>query len=301
MHRAARPGFPDHRLPGTESIRRQRQQNQTDLFRKRCSTNGAAKPQRNRRPRVPRIRGRVPARRSRRTVVPPRGSKPIVISNSTSKPERPLVVEDLYGIYTGYPFEVRLFPNRTILHWRKSGKRAGAPPDSAPTRPISTAPHYEQLQYAGDTRIQALISLYVSGDDRSWCARRSGCTTFRARTRESPAAVTPSHIPQYIPPFSLYWIGMIHDYWMHRSDDAFVRSFLPGFRTVLSWFTEKIDPHTGLLKNGLPHWNFTDWATSWERGYRARKRLVRFGDHHAATGRRAGRRSRPDAPLRPAR
>lgn len=59
---------------------------------------------------------------------------------------------------------------------------------------------------------------------------------------------------------------MIHDYWMHRSDDAFVRSFLPGIRTVLSWFTEKIDPHTGLLKNGLPHWNFTDWATSWERG-----------------------------------
>lgn len=35
---------------------------------------------------------------------------------------------------------------------------------------------------------------------------------------------------------------------------------------MLSWFTEKIDPHTGLLKNGLPHWNFTDWATSWERG-----------------------------------
>ena len=27
-------------------------------------------------------------------------------------------------------------------------------------------PYYEQLQYVGDTRIQALISLYVAGDDR---------------------------------------------------------------------------------------------------------------------------------------
>ena len=27
-------------------------------------------------------------------------------------------------------------------------------------------PYYEQLQYIGDTRIEALISIYVSGDDR---------------------------------------------------------------------------------------------------------------------------------------
>ena len=27
-------------------------------------------------------------------------------------------------------------------------------------------PYYEQLQYVGDTRVQALISLYVAGDDR---------------------------------------------------------------------------------------------------------------------------------------
>jgi alpha-L-rhamnosidase len=27
-------------------------------------------------------------------------------------------------------------------------------------------PYYEQLQYEGDTRIQSLISLYVTGDDR---------------------------------------------------------------------------------------------------------------------------------------
>ena len=89
------------------------------------------------------------------------------------------------------------------------------------------------MQYAGDTRIQALISLYVSGDDR--LVRKAIRMYDLSRSYEGiTCSRYPSHIPQYIPPFSLYWIGMIHDYWMHRSDDAFVRSFLPGIRTVLS-------------------------------------------------------------------
>ena len=28
----------------------------------------------------------------------------------------------------------------------------------------------------------------------------------------------PSELPQYIPTFSLIWIAMVHDYWMHRDD-----------------------------------------------------------------------------------
>ncbi|MDD3108392.1 MAG: alpha-L-rhamnosidase C-terminal domain-containing protein, partial [Alistipes sp.] len=76
----------------------------------------------------------------------------------------------------------------------------------------------------------------------------------------------PSRIPQYIPPFSLYWVGMVHDYWMHRDDDAFVANFLPGVRTVLGWFARQIDPQTGLLAPNLPHWNFTDWAPQWPVG-----------------------------------
>ena len=29
---------------------------------------------------------------------------------------------------------------------------------------------------------------------------------------------------------------MVHDYWMHRDDPAFVRSLLPGVRGVLAWY-----------------------------------------------------------------
>jgi hypothetical protein len=51
---------------------------------------------------------------------------------------------------------------------------------------------------------------------------------------------------------------MIHDFWMYRNDEAFVKSKLPGMRQVL-WFLTNITRQHGSLKNS-PYWNFTDWC-----------------------------------------
>src|SRR5690606_24011970 len=126
-------------------------------------------------------------------------------------------------------------------------------------------PYYEQLQYIGDTRIQALVSLYNSGDDR---LMRNAITQMDpSRMAEG---ITLSRYPtahaQQIPPFSLWWIGMLHDYWMYRPDSAFVKSLPPGMRQVLHWY-DGFQQDDGLLVH--PHyWNFTDWATGegWSRG-----------------------------------
>lgn len=177
----------------------------------------------------------------------------------------PLVIDDFYGIYTGYPFEKRgsfCSDNPDVnaiwdVGWRTARLCAH--------ETYFDCPYYEQLQYAGDTRIQSLISLYVSGDDR---LMRKAIRMFDiSRTYEGiTCSRYPSSVPQYIPQFSLYWVGIVHDFWMHRNDDDFVRGCLPGIRTVLSWFVERIDPHTGMVKSCLPHWNFTDWVDRWERG-----------------------------------
>lgn len=172
-----------------------------------------------------------------------------------------LVLNDLYGIYTGYPFKENAsfesneagIKNIWDVGWRTARLCAH--------ETYFDCPYYEQLQYVGDTRIQALISLYVDGDDRlmkkairmfDWSRTYEGITASRY----------PSRVPQYIPPFSLYWVNMVHDYWMHRDDTEFVKSCLPGVKTILTWFEDKVDPKTGLL-GAMPHWNFTDWPKEW--------------------------------------
>lgn len=80
--------------------------------------------------------------------------------------DEPLRLLDFQGRFTAYPFEQRgrFQASDTTLSkiwqvgWRTARLCAG--------ETYFDCPYYEQLQYVGDTRIQALISLYVAGDDR---------------------------------------------------------------------------------------------------------------------------------------
>ena len=175
--------------------------------------------------------------------------------------EEPLTIKDLNATYTAYPFKENgsFTSNDPSLAkiWEVGWRTARL----CAVETYFDCPYYEQLQYVGDTRIQALISLYVDGDDRlmrkairlyDWSRSYEGITTSRY----------PSHVPQYIPPFSLYWINMVHDYWMHRDDEDFVKSCVPAVKTILEWYADKIDQQTGIL-GAVPHWNFVDWPKEW--------------------------------------
>lgn len=121
-------------------------------------------------------------------------------------------------------------------------------------------PFYEQLQYIGDTRIQALISLYVSGDDR--LMRKALCDFDQSRF---PNGLTCSSYPsrgnQIIPPFSLFWVLMIDDYRMNRPDSAFCRSFEGGIRQVIDWHLRYVNKD--FMLQDVPFWNFVDWPVEW--------------------------------------
>ncbi len=69
---------------------------------------------------------------------------------------------------------------------------------------------------------------------------------------------------QFIPAFSLWWIGMVHDYWWYVDDHEFVRQMLPGVRAVLSFFEGYQKPNGSL--NALPWWRYFDWVPSWKNG-----------------------------------
>jgi hypothetical protein len=66
----------------------------------------------------------------------------------------------------------------------------------------------------------------------------------------------PSELPQFIPPFSLLWVSIVHDYWMYRRDDAFIQQFLPGISQVLGWFERRVNKDS--MIEILPYWNFVD-------------------------------------------
>ena len=75
----------------------------------------------------------------------------------------------------------------------------------------------------------------------------------------------PSNRLQVIPPFSLYWVTMVYDYWMHRKDDAFVSQFLNSITGVLDWYERHLDKHKNML-GPMKWWNFTDWNTAFPGG-----------------------------------
>ena len=173
----------------------------------------------------------------------------------------PLTIEDFRSQYSGYPLHENASfesddPELSRIWdtgWRTARLCAG--------ETYFDCPYYEQLQYVGDTRIQALISLYVSGDDR--LVRQAITAYDNSRFSEGlTMSRYPSAVPQVIPTYSLFWIDMVHDYWMLRNDTEFVKSFFPGINQVLDFFIRHIDPQTGLIgKTG--YWNFVDWADEW--------------------------------------
>jgi len=159
----------------------------------------------------------------------------------------PITLESLKVYFRAYPFkeQAHFASNDPELAriwdicWR--GARLGAHETYMDT------PYWEQLQYVFDTRIQALISYTVAGDDRL------GRQALRAFAQSQlPEGVTqsryPSSLPQVIPSFSLEYIGMLHDYWMYRTDTGIVRELLPSTRDVLRWFQEQLLPD-GFLRN----------------------------------------------------
>jgi hypothetical protein len=75
----------------------------------------------------------------------------------------------------------------------------------------------------------------------------------------------PSNRLQVIPPFSLYWVTMIHDYWMHRKDTAFLKQFLVGVQGVLDWYEKNMDQSKGML-GPMKWWGFTDWNRAFANG-----------------------------------
>jgi alpha-L-rhamnosidase len=179
--------------------------------------------------------------------------------------EEPLVLNDFSSIFSAYPLEEKasfICDNPQLkdiwtVGWRTQRLCAN--------ETFFDCPYYEQLQYIGDARIQALVSTYVSGNSR---LTKNALSVLH--DSQLPTGITQSRFPsnqtQIIPTFSLVWVTMLYDYWMLNDDSTFIQSMIPGMQETLNWFRSRVD-NTGML-GPVEWWDFVDWASSkgWDNG-----------------------------------
>lgn len=176
--------------------------------------------------------------------------------------EQPLEIVRFNYRETGYPLEV-------ISHFQSSDASLSPLWDISINtlkrcmhETYEDCPYYEQMQYTMDTRLQALFTYSVSGDDR--LARRA---LFDFHSSKLPNGMLqsryPSVYPQVIPGFSIYWILMLHDHYSYFADLPLVRTYLPTVDGVLGWFETQLTPE-GLVGRMPDHyWSFVDWVEDW--------------------------------------
>jgi hypothetical protein len=176
-----------------------------------------------------------------------------------------LEINDISSMFTGFPFKMNAqldTDNQELLKMMEIGWRTAR---LCAIETYTDCPFYEQLQYLGDTRIQALVSIYNSGDDTLWknylrqadmSRNAEGITMGRA----------PSELAQYITPYALSYIYSIHDYMRYGKEKQLVLDLIPGAEQILHYFS-KYQQADGRIK-GLPGWNFSDWVYSegWQMG-----------------------------------
>lgn len=171
--------------------------------------------------------------------------------------EEPLVIDKAFGTFTGYPFTLKASLQTDDMEMKRIFDVGWRTARLCAIETYMDCPYYEQLQYLGDTRIQALITLYNTGDDTL-------VKNFlnQADMSRTPEGITKSRYPettqQIITPYALSYIESLHDYMMYGSDQKFVGNKLAGVRQILDYF------HHYQLEDGslhkLPWWNFTDWV-----------------------------------------
>ena len=169
--------------------------------------------------------------------------------------EDELLIDDFHSRFTAYPLHEKAFFRSNDAYLSKIWDASWRTVRLCALETYMDCPYYEQLQYIGDTRIQALISTYIAGETRLF---RNAIDQFNNSIQ--PMGLTKSAHPtegiQIIPPFSLVYILMIHDYLMLSDDPHYINKYIPSIEFILSWFIKKID-ETGMI-GPLPYWNHID-------------------------------------------
>lgn len=175
---------------------------------------------------------------------------------------QPLTIDDISAIHATYPFDLRAsFQVNGQADLDKKLKRmwdiGHRTLQACSHEHFMDCPYYEESQFEGDTRIEALISYSIYGDSSlgkqaieqfAWSINDEGFLSARY----------PTNSLYYIPNYSLYWIGMLFDYYMRYDDPDFIQEKLWVMRQVLGYFERNARPDGSIRP--LDYHQFVDWS-----------------------------------------
>ncbi len=128
---------------------------------------------------------------------------------------------------------------------------------------IMDCPHYEQAQFPGDSRIQAIYH-YTLCDERR-LGLKAIDDLHASRMHDGIVQCRfPSRQVQIIPTFGIYWIMMIEDYLRFGGPREDVEPYSTAVLGVVQWFERLLGP-SGLLGR-VPHAPFIDWSPAFRAG-----------------------------------
>ncbi len=171
----------------------------------------------------------------------------------------PVRLEGLQLRETGYPYQVESEfesddPSIKPL-WDVSIRTA----ERCAGETYYDCPYYEQMQYAGDTRIQTMIHYYLSRDR---ALARNAVEQFRWSLLDNGLTESryPNRMTQTIPPFSLWWILMQQDALFYDRHRELTDPEHRANERILATYESMIDPAAEQF------WQFGDWVPTWTNG-----------------------------------
>ncbi len=175
--------------------------------------------------------------------------------------DKELVILDVYYRFTGYPLDLKATFQSSEQRHKKLWEMTFRTLQLCCHETFEDCPYYEQNQYSGDSQVVSLVMGYMVGDWRltrqailmfNWSADYEGITKSRY----------PNRVPQVIPSWSLLWVVMVYEYWLHTDDLETVKECKNVIRTTLSWFEEYLNDRYLLEK--LDYWTVVDWVKEWK-------------------------------------
>ncbi len=124
-------------------------------------------------------------------------------------------------------------------------------------------PYYEQLQYAMDSRLQAIFLRQLTDDKRLIIKCIDDFNEGRFPDGMIPCR-TPSLRKQRIPGFGLHYIYMLHDHMLYERNSDRIKDLLPVADGILRYFERNIND-SGVV-GPLGVWSYVDWVSTWHGG-----------------------------------